>query len=124
MGLPLAIALASRGALVASYDISAPAVAAVSAGNMPFAEPGAESALREVLAGGRLTATTDPGVISTAEHVIVVVDGVVESRLAGLADQLRAGQLLVLRSTVQPGATARLEKLTADLGLDVDVALS
>jgi UDP-N-acetyl-D-mannosaminuronic acid dehydrogenase len=122
VGLPLAIALASRGASVGIYDISVPAVAAVSAGTMPFAEPGAELALRAALAGGRLTAGTDPAVISEAEHVIVVVDGVVESRLAGLADQLRAGQLVVLRSTVQPGVTARLEKLAADLGLDVDVA--
>ncbi len=122
VGLPLAIALASRGALVTSYDISASAVAAVSAGTVPFAEPGAESVLREVLAAGRLTATADPAVVAAAEHVIVVVDGVVESRLAGLADHLRAGQLVVLRSTVQPGATARLEKLVADLGLDIDVA--
>jgi UDP-N-acetyl-D-mannosaminuronic acid dehydrogenase len=78
--------------------------------------------LREVLADGRLTPTADAAVIAAAEHVIVVLDGIIESRFAGLADHLRAGQLLVLRSTVQPGVTARLEKLAADMGLDVDVA--
>jgi UDP-N-acetyl-D-mannosaminuronic acid dehydrogenase len=121
-GLPLAIALASRGASVVSYDVSASAVAAVRAGTAPFEEPGADSMLSEVLADGRLTATADAAAIAVAEHVIVVVDGFVQSRMAGLADYLRPGQLLVLRSTVQPGVTARLEKLTADMGLDVDVA--
>jgi UDP-N-acetyl-D-mannosaminuronic acid dehydrogenase len=122
VGLPLAIALASRGASVVSYDIGARAVATVRAGNMPFEEPGAGSMLRDVLADGRLTATGDAAVIAAAEHVIVVLDGIVESRLAGLADHLRPGQLLVLRAAVQPGVTARLEKLAADLGLDVDIA--
>ncbi|MGO8957131.1 MAG: nucleotide sugar dehydrogenase [Streptosporangiaceae bacterium] len=122
VGLPLAIALASRGASVACYDGSVPAAAAVRAGHMPFAEPGAEAALREVLAIGRLTATADPAFIGTAEHVIIAADDVIESGLASLASRLKPGQLLVLRAAVQPGTTARLEKLTADLGLDVDVA--
>ena len=38
VGLPLAISLADRGARVAIYDVSEPAVAAGSAGRMPFAD--------------------------------------------------------------------------------------
>jgi UDP-N-acetyl-D-mannosaminuronic acid dehydrogenase len=121
VGLPLAIALASRGATVASYDINAAAVAAVNAGELPFHEPAAELPLAAALAAGRLSATTSPAVISTAEHVIVVVDGIIEPGLAGCAGHLRPGQLLVLRSTVPPGDTARLEKLLADLGVAVEV---
>ena len=41
VGLPLAVALAARGATVAIYDISAQAVDTVNAGRLPFAEPGA-----------------------------------------------------------------------------------
>jgi UDP-N-acetyl-D-mannosaminuronic acid dehydrogenase len=122
VGLPLAIALASRGKSVACYDIAAAAVAAVSSGRVPFREPGAEPALRAALAAGLLTATGDPAVIGSAEHIIVTTDGPVEDSLAGCSPYFADGQLLVLRSTVRPGATARLEKLAAELGLDADVA--
>jgi UDP-N-acetyl-D-mannosaminuronic acid dehydrogenase len=137
VGLPLAIALASRGLAVDIYDVSEGVVAAVAAGTMPFHEPGAASLLRSALAAGRLTATADPARISTAEHVVItvdgavvdgavvdgaVVDGAVESPLPRWVRHLTAGQLLVLRSTVPPAGTAKLEKLCADLGLDVDVA--
>jgi UDP-N-acetyl-D-mannosaminuronic acid dehydrogenase len=122
VGLPLAIALASRGAVVAALDVNVAAVAAVGAGELPFREPGAELPLRQALAAGTLTVGAEAGVISTAEHVIVAVDGDIETALAGLGGRLRSGQLLVLRATVPPGSTARAEKLVADLGLEVAVA--
>ena len=46
VGLPLAIALASRGTKVGIYDVSETAVDTVNAGQMPFAEPGAAEPLR------------------------------------------------------------------------------
>lgn len=119
VGLPLAIALASRGAAVAVYDTSQPAVAAVRAGRLPFAEPGAAPALAAALTAGTLIATADPAVVAAAEHVILVIPA---AGLAELAPLLRPGQLVVLRSTLSPGGTARAEKLCADLGADVDVA--
>ncbi len=122
IGLPLAIALAFGAARVACFDISAAAVRSVGSGILPFGEPGAELALRAVLADGRLTVTADPAVIGDAEHVVVTVDGAVERSLAAWGRYLANGQLLVLRSTVQPGDTARVEKLVAELGLDIDVA--
>jgi UDP-N-acetyl-D-mannosaminuronic acid dehydrogenase len=122
VGLPLAVALASRGASVTCYDTSKDAVDAVSAGVLPFHEPGCEHRLHAALAAGRLTATTRPSVIASAEHIVVTVSGQVENSVAACGRYFRDGQLLVLRSTVPPGATARLEKLAADLGIDADVA--
>jgi UDP-N-acetyl-D-mannosaminuronic acid dehydrogenase len=122
VGLPLAIALASRGKSVACYDIAAAAVATVGAGDVPFREPGAQAALRAALGAGLLTVTADPAVIGSAEHVIVTTDGPVEDSLAACSRYFADGQLLVLRSTASPGATARLEKLAAELGIDADVA--
>jgi UDP-N-acetyl-D-mannosaminuronic acid dehydrogenase len=121
-GLLLGIALASRDASVASYDTSKAAVAAVRAGQLPFHEPDAELARRAVLAAGRLTVTTDPAFIRGAEHVIIAIDGTVEDAFSACAGYLNDRQLLVLCSTVRPGDTARLEKLVADLGIDLDVA--
>jgi UDP-N-acetyl-D-mannosaminuronic acid dehydrogenase len=133
VGLPLGIALASRGLQVALYDINASAVASVNAGQMPFAEDGADELLAEVVAAGRLLATGDPASVSAAEHLVVVVGtpvdehlnpdlGAVPRALERCAEHLVAGQLVILRSTVYPGVTALTEKLLRDRGIDVDVA--
>jgi UDP-N-acetyl-D-mannosaminuronic acid dehydrogenase len=131
-GLPLAVALADRGASVTVYDIAAEAVEAVNAGRSPFCEPAADSPLRRTVSAGRLAASADPAVIGAAEHVIVVISGLdehaqgrpdaIRAALADGADMFRDGQILILRSTVTPGTTAIAEKLVARRGLDMDVA--
>ena len=64
VGLPLAIAFADRGARVGIYDVSESAVQTVTAGRMPFQEPGAEEALQRARAAGRLEASTDPAIVA------------------------------------------------------------
>jgi UDP-N-acetyl-D-mannosaminuronic acid dehydrogenase len=133
VGLPLAIALASRDTKVGIYDVSQTAVDTVNAGQLPFAEPGAAEPLRTGLAAGRLRASADPAIVGTAEHVIVVIGTPVDEHLnpepdaipnalGGFAPYLRDGQILILRSTVYPGVTALVEKTIAALGADLDVA--
>lgn len=133
VGLPLAIALADRGSKVVVYDVSERAVATISGGTVPFSEPGAEPVLQRVIAEGRFTASTDPSVVATARNVIVVIGTPVDEHLnpdpnaipaalQGCAEYFRDGQLLVLRSTVYPGVTALVERMIAELGVDVPVA--
>jgi UDP-N-acetyl-D-mannosaminuronic acid dehydrogenase len=133
VGLPLAIAFASRGLSVGIYDVSEAAVALVNEGRLPFHEPGAGPLLEQARAQGRLEATTDAAVVATARNVVVVIGTPVEEHLnpdpqaipRALADclpHLRDGQLLVLRSTVYPGVTALLERTLRELGVAVDVA--
>jgi UDP-N-acetyl-D-mannosaminuronic acid dehydrogenase len=133
VGLPLALALADRGTKVAIYDVSEASVAAVNAGRMPFAEPGAEEVLHRVLGAGRLEASGDPAVVATAECIVVVIGTPVDEHLnpdqmaipkalERCAGYLRDGQLLILRSTVFPGVTALVEKMIAGLGLEIEVA--
>ena len=69
VGLPLAIAFASRGLRVGIFDISEPAVACVNSARMPFAEAGAQAPLERAVAAGTLEASTDPAIVSTGEHV-------------------------------------------------------
>ena len=133
VGLPLAIAFASRGLKVCIYDINENAVATVLGGGLPFREDGAAELLRQALDNKCLTASTDGSVISQAEHVLVVIGTPVDEHLnpdphsvpkalhAG-QQHLRAGQLVILRSTVYPGVTRRVEKMLADEGVQVDVA--
>jgi UDP-N-acetyl-D-mannosaminuronic acid dehydrogenase len=133
VGLPLAIALADRGARVAIYDVSEEAVEHVNAARLPFDEPGALPLLERAVAAGRLVASTDPAVVGTAEHVVVVIGTPVDEHLnpnqtaipkalSGCAPYLRDGQLLVLRSTVFPGVTALVEKMIVGLGVSIEVA--
>jgi UDP-N-acetyl-D-mannosaminuronic acid dehydrogenase len=133
VGLPLAIAFADRGARVAIYDLSESAVECVNAGKLPFDEPGALPLLERAVAAGRLRASTDPAVVGTAEHVIVVIGTPVDEHLnpdqtaipkalGACSPYLRDGQLLVLRSTVFPGVTALVEKMIAGLGASIEVA--
>ena len=133
VGLPLAIAFASRGLDVEIYDLNQAAVDTVLSGGLPFREDGAQEVLSEVLAQGRLTATTDSSAMGRAEHVVVVIGTPVDEHLnpdphavpqaleAG-KHLLTPGQIVVLRSTVYPGVTRRVEKLFADAGVLVDVA--
>ena len=133
VGLPLAVALASRGASVAVYDISEQAVETVNSGKLPFDEPGAAEPLAEAVASGRLVAGTDPALVSTAEHVVVVIGTPVDEFLnpdqTAIPEALgtsiahfREGQLVVLRSTVFPGVTALVEKTFVEYGVSVDTA--
>jgi UDP-N-acetyl-D-mannosaminuronic acid dehydrogenase len=133
VGLPLAIAFADRGANVGIYDVSEKAVATVNAGKLPFDEPGAAGVLERVVQEGHLRASTDPSIVSEAEHVVVVIGTPVDEHLnpnpeaipkalGGCSEYFRDGQLLVLRSTVFPGVTALVEKMIAGLGLNVEVA--
>jgi UDP-N-acetyl-D-mannosaminuronic acid dehydrogenase len=133
VGLPLAIALANRGARVGIYDVSETAVDTVNAGRLPFSEPGAAEPLREARAMGRLRASADASIVASAEHVIVVIgtpvdehlnpdQAAIPNALGGCVKYLHDGQILILRSTVYPGVTALVEKMIAGLGGDIDVA--
>lgn len=132
VGLPLGLAFAERGLQVALYDLNDEAVELVERGVMPFAEAGADEVLQRVV-GVNLVATSDPGVVATAENVVVVIGTPVDEHLnpdpnavtraiVQMESQLRDGQLLVLRSTLYPGTTAMVEATLAELGKTIDVA--
>ncbi|MGY4644675.1 nucleotide sugar dehydrogenase [Cellulomonas sp. URHB0016] len=133
VGLPLGVALASRGLSVVLHDVNEAAVATVNRGVLPFDEPGAAVPLADAVRDERLRATTDPSSVALGDAVVVIVGtpvdehlnpdvGAVPRTVGRCAEHLRDGQLLVLRSTVHPGVTALTEKVLADRGLDLDVA--
>jgi UDP-N-acetyl-D-mannosaminuronic acid dehydrogenase len=133
VGLPLGIALASRGLSVTLYDINAAAVDIVNRGVLPFAEEGAAEPLVTAVRDGLLRATTAPSSVSAADTIVVIVGtpvdehlnpdiGAVPRAIERCADYLRDGQLMILRSTVHPGVTRLTERVLAEHGLALDVA--
>ncbi len=131
VGLPLGICLADAGLRVWAFDLDAHAVDQVNGGVLPFREDGAEELLKSAQHAGRFTATVDPASILEADIVVIVIGTPVDEHLnpdpnavvAALLDclpHMRDGQLLVLRSTVFPGVTARIEEFIRRSGLDVE----
>ena len=133
VGLPLGLAFAQAGVDVVALDLDAEKAAQTNGGTMPFADRGADELLPEVLASGRFRCTTDPEVIADAEVVVTVIGTPLDEHLNPRFDvfsdliekersMLRDGQLLILRSTVYPGSTERIDRDLARQGIKVDVA--
>jgi UDP-N-acetyl-D-mannosaminuronic acid dehydrogenase len=133
VGLPLSLVLANTGLAVGIFDTNDTTVARLLAGEMPFLEPGAEALLRELLPMGRLEIGTDASMLARTGTVIVVVGTPVDEFLGPsmtvfervveqMAPHLREDALIVLRSTIFPGTTARVAQRLAALNCRVDVA--
>ncbi len=133
IGLPLGIALADAGAQVTLLDIDEARVRRVVAGRMPYLERGADELLLSVLATGRLQATTSADVILEHDTVVVTIGTPVDEymdpgvrsfdrSIDRVLDEMRDGQLLILRSTVFPGVTNRLDRRALERGLQIDIA--
>lgn len=132
VGLPLGLVLAQAGHDVVAFDIAADTVARVNAGVMPFREPGADALLHEVLAAGRFRADTEPSVIAGADCLIVVIGTPVDEHLNpdpnavvraldACIPHLADTGLIVLRSTLYPGVTARVEQSLRERGVHAPV---
>jgi UDP-N-acetyl-D-mannosaminuronic acid dehydrogenase len=118
---------------VCAFDISRQAIETVRAGKMPFVEYDAEPVLKQVLADGTLTCSDSDTSISEADAVIMVTGTPVDNHLSpdfeallkvfrAYEHCLRDGQLIVLRSTVYPGTTHRLQEFLKERGRNVDIA--
>ncbi len=116
VGLPLALAFADSGLRTLGVDANAEIVAAVDAGRMPFAEPGADEVLERVRAAGRLELSGDVAQAARARHIVLTLGtpsfshieidvSQIRSVLDDLLPHLRAGHCLTLRSTIAPGTT-------------------
>lgn len=133
VGLPLAITFAAKDQKVCVYDINEESIKKVKNGEMPFHEEGAEPSLREVLKKGNLTLFNDPSIISKCNIVVLIIGTPVDEHLnpkyglmKKLIDQylpyIVDGQLIILRSTVYPGISKRINDWLLEAGKKVHVA--
>lgn len=133
VGLPLSMAFADKGLKVCAFDISQQALKTVREGKLPFVEYDAQPVLEKTLADGTLTCSDSPDSIGAADVVIMVTGTPVDNHLSPEFEALlkvfrdyehflRDGQLIVLRSTVYPGTTRRLQDFLTESGRNVDIA--
>ena len=118
VGLPLSIAFANKGKKVIIYDINEKAINEINSGKMPFLEENAEPILRKVI-GKKLLTTNSPEAITSSKFVVVIIGTPVDEHLnprfhdmkvffEQIMPYLRNGQIVILRSTLFPGVTAKV----------------
>jgi UDP-N-acetyl-D-mannosaminuronic acid dehydrogenase len=132
VGLPLALLLANKKRRVLIYDINQHAVDQVRAGKMPFVENGAEALLAAGLEAGTLDCSTDPAALAKCRILILIVGTPVDEHLNPSFEAIPRAlerclpylsdeQVLVLRSTVYPGTSAKVQQWLRERGLGTSV---
>lgn len=121
VGLPLGIALADAGLKIALYDIADDLRESIQAGRMPFLDEGAEEILQRVI-GKTLHVADGLSEVSESETIFITVGTPLDEHqnpkiepILELCEQLiqylNPDHRLILRSTVCPGTTKRLNEL-------------
>ena len=133
VGLPFSLTCADTGLSTVIYDVDAARVLQIRRGEMPFLEEGAQPMLERALQSGRLEVDATPERVAECRFLVMIIGTPVDEHmnpsstaidraLLGIRDRMRDGQILVLRSTVFPGTSERLQRRFAEWGLDVRVA--
>jgi UDP-N-acetyl-D-glucosamine dehydrogenase len=139
VGLPLAVELAHAGYRVLGFDVSQRVVDGLGAGHSHVKDvPDAQ--LKEILASGRFTATTDGSRLREADAISICVPtplskfkdpdvSYIVAATETIKKVLRPGQAIILESTTYPGTTREimlpaLESTGLKVGKDFFLAFS
>ncbi len=134
LGATHAACMSSLGFEVIGVDVDAAKIELLTAGKVPFYEPGLEDLLQREIASGRLTFTTDFNAIADVDvHFICVgtpqqADSLaadlkyVDAALDAVAAICKAGALVVGKSTVPVGTAARLRERLLKINPGADLA--
>lgn len=121
VGLPTAAVLASRGIQVSGVDVNPKTVDSINAGRPHIIEPDLDMVVHGAVSKGRLTAHLEP---VAADAFIVAVPtpfdadrapdlSYLEAATHAIAPKLKAGDLVVIESTVPVGATQQVGRWLA-----------
>ena len=133
VGLPFALICADSGLRTVIYDVDRCKVEQIRSGVMPFFEEGAEEMLQRALASGRLEVEDRPDPIGSCRFLVMIIGtpvdehlnpsfAAIDRALQGAREHLRDGQILILRSTVFPGTSQRIQRGLSEAGLRIQVA--
>lgn len=131
VGLPVAVLAKEKGWQVIGLDNIKAKVDAINAGHPPFADKELEESLKK----NPIEATTDPAGIQKADVVIIAVAtpvtsdnmpdlGPLKQAIQDILPHLKAGQVVVVESTINPGVMDEvvmpLLRQRSDLSFDAD----
>ncbi len=135
VGLPAAVMFASNGHMVRGVDINSSLVESIGSGDVGQSEPDLSIRLKNVLDGGQFTASTSP---SAADVFVIAVPTpvgrdhspdltFVVDACRSVAGKLSKGDLVIVESTIPPGATrgeisSTLEESGLSAGTDFSLA--
>ena len=134
LGATHAACMSSLGFTVVGVDTDPAKVALLQSGKLPFYEPGLDTLLAQEMKTGRLSFTTDFSAVKDADVHFVCVgtpqskDGLaadltyVKSAVAAIAPHLKAGSLVVGKSTVPVGTAQGLREELAKSAPQADLA--
>ncbi len=126
VGLPLAVELARAGFVATGIDLDQRKVDAVNQGTSYIADVATEEVAR-LVAAGRLSATSDFGVVASLDTINICVPtplrktkdpdmSFIVSAVEQIAKGLHRGMLVILESTTYPGTTEELVKPMLEAG--------
>ncbi len=133
VGLPFALMTAGCGLRTVIYDIDAPRLETIRSGRMPFREEGGAELLTRTLRADHLEVSDSAEVLSRCRFLLLIIGTPVDTHLnpsftvldrvmEACRPHLQGGQILIVRSTVYPGTSARLQRRLQEAGLRIGVA--
>jgi UDP-N-acetyl-D-mannosaminuronic acid dehydrogenase len=121
VGLPVACRFAEAGFDLVGVEANRDRLLDIQAGTLPFSghEPGLADLLTTVIAGNKFSATSDYGLLTDRDVILICVETPVDdanipqyqalrSALTGLGPVLKPGALVIIESTLAPGTMQNL----------------
>jgi UDP-N-acetyl-D-mannosaminuronic acid dehydrogenase len=130
VGLPFGVAFANSGIKTVLLDVNKEALEKIQKGVFPFEEYGGDEALKSALEKNTLSGTESPEVIKDSEYVVIIIGTPIDEYLSpdfrGISrlvdtylDYFRDNQIVILRSTVYPGTTEKIQRYFQSKGKKV-----
>ena len=127
VGLVTSACLSSLNHVVRCVDVDQARIDSLLEGRVPFSEPGLPELIRDGMAAGRLTFATDATDATAGADIVFIAVGTLDGTgrwtdrhvrtvLEALLCSPNVPPLLVVRSTLRPGAMAELQELVAASG--------
>jgi len=133
VGLPLGVVFANHQVKTVLCDINKVSLEKISRGKFPFLEKDGDEQLKKALRNKMLFMSDSPAVISQSKYVLVVIGTPVDkylnpdfnsfmSVIEQYLDYFKDGQILILRSTIYPGVSEKVQNLFINKKKKVGVA--
>ena len=133
VGLPLGVAFAVNGVKTTLFDINKESLKKIESGTFPFKEKDGAKYLKQALNKKTLFVSSSPKAITKSRFVFLVVgtpiDEYLNPHIKGIFkvlddyfDYFRDGQIVILRSTVYPNTSERIQRYFEERKKKINVA--